>query len=614
MTSIDETEIDPAFADDRRTVGTEEPLPVGAFGQLDGHGDQHPTTTDHDPGLLHRHEAGERREQRVVFAESDDLRLDRRRRGTLFHRFEMRREDFVHLGSRPQRRDRGMLGRGGGESDRNPSLVPTRAGVAGDHHGSFDRTARRGVVPRVNEDRLRVEEIREEAGRILRKDVEGLDAFDRDLDVGEHRGRDPRRETFDDLVRAVGEKHVVRGATTFAGERIEQVSIDTVADAEREDPGGPSVVAHRLDDAAVVPHVAIGQEHHDPHRGRHGSFHEAGLSDLEAAFPVQGQPATEQFDVGVLVLHGRKRDRHRQRETKTLPDHEPGPSAVHHDGGIGHRHRDHPPVRREIRETCRIRHRVRIALDERLIDRLHHLGAATTRETVHEVPRELAILFGRRSGFGPEDPGLPRERDQIEGVVRPHALDRLRDHGLRLLERETPHRARGVEHEDELPRSNVLVDDASRGCEHHREISARDAGDVRSRKGSIRVGRHMGEDALRDRVVLKSPSQDEVAIRDRVTAGEGDVDATDALRPLEDLVQRRLDRGDRHAAGVEADVDRDVVTGPSVRTHRHRGDPTRIRNLVGVLGEAVARRRRLGKPPHEPPPADLAEAVLIEGE
>ncbi len=124
----------------------------------------------------------------------------------------------------------------------------------------------------------------------------------------------------------------------------------------------------------------------------------------------------------------------------------------------------------------------------------------------------------------------------------------------------------------------------------------------------------MGEDALGDRIVLESPSKDEVAIRNRVPTGEGDVDATDALRTLQDLVQRRLDRGDRNAPGVEADVDRDVVAGPLVRTDRHRRDPARIRNLIGVRGEAVSGCGRFGKPPDEPTPRDLTETVRVERE
>ena len=331
MSGIDESEIDAAFANDRRTVRPEETLPIGAFGQFDGDGDQHRTTTDHDPGLLHRHEAGERREQRVVLAETHDVGLDRRRRGTLLDRFEVRREDVVDLRSRPQRRDRAMVRRRGRESNRYPSLVGTRAGVPGDHHGAFDRATGRGGVPGMNEDRLCIEEVRKQSGGILRQDVEGLDAFDRDFDVGEHRGRDPRGEAFDDFVRAIREEHVVGRATTFARQLVEQVSIDAVADAEGEDPGGAGVVPNRLNDATVVPDVSVGQERHDPHRRGEGPFRESGLRDLEASLAVDGQPATEKFDVGILVLHGRKGDRHREREAKTVSNHEPGPAAVHHD-------------------------------------------------------------------------------------------------------------------------------------------------------------------------------------------------------------------------------------------------------------------------------------------
>ena len=120
----------------------------------------------------------------------------------------------------------------------------------------------------------------------------------------------------------------------------------------------------------------------------------------------------------------------------------------------------------------------------------------------------------------------------------------------------------------------------------------------------------MREDALRDRVVLQAPTKHEVSIGDLPTLRERDGETAGSIPGLDDLMQRSLDRSDRDATGVDLDVDLDVVSGSHGRSHRHRSDAVRVRNLIGRLGESATGLDGPGHVPGEPPPIDLSEALV----
>ena len=602
--------------DTRRAVGPEEALPVRPLGQLDRDGHHPRPATDDDPRLLDRDEAREGRHQRVPPTESDDLRLDCRWRRSLFHGQEVRGQDVLDLGPAPERRDRGMVGRLGLEPDRDSTLVATCTGVPRDDHRTVDRR-RRDVVAGMEQDRACVEEIRQETGWVARQQVERGDALHPNLDVGEDRRLESLHEPIHHGVRTIGQEHVVHGAAALPGHRIEQETVRAVPDAEREHPRGPGVLANGLHDALVVPDVAVGQEDDDPHRRGDRLLDEARLGHFVAPQAVDDRPPTVQLDQRVGILDRGQDDRKAHRDAQPLAHRQPSTVPIDLQRRVRRGDRDHPAVRRRVGQFDRAG-KGRTVLDEGASDRLHHLGAPAPFDPVDESLCREAVLLRRGSRRLPEDLGPSREGDDVEGVVRSHRIDRLPHHGLRLLDREPAHRSRGVQDEDEFTRTNLLGRHPGGRRQHHREVAARlhalvgrGAGDQEFR--SIAHG-HVGEDALRDRVVGQSPPKDEVPVGDRLAVGEGDADAIVPDPGFHHLVQRRLDRLDGDATRVDRDRDRDVVTRPDVGTHRHRGDPARVRHLVGVGREPCAGLLRDRRLPVEPAIADPAVSTLQERE
>ena len=99
----------------------------------------------------------------------------------------MRGKNVVDLRSTPQRRDHRVVIVGRRKDHWNPTFVRTGGGLAGDSHHTLHGPIRRWSVPRVKDDRGRIEKVGQQSLWVLRKHFECLDAFDHDFDIGEQR-------------------------------------------------------------------------------------------------------------------------------------------------------------------------------------------------------------------------------------------------------------------------------------------------------------------------------------------------------------------------------------------------------------------------------------------
>ena len=142
-------------------------------------------------------------------------------------------------------------------------------------------------------------------------------------------------------------------------------------------------------------------------------------------------------------------------------------------------------------------------------NRVHHFGPTAAGEALDELPGRLAVLRGGWLRIRPEDRRLARECDHVEGVPVTHRVDRPRDHGLALLDRETAHGTRGVEDEDQFTSADLLRFNPGGRGDHHAQISARDnrGVELKFRAGGREDSRcDVGEHAFSNRVVLQPPT------------------------------------------------------------------------------------------------------------
>ncbi len=109
---------------------------------------------------------------------------------------------------------------------------------------------------------------------------------------------------------------------------------------------------------------------------------------------------------------------------------------------------------------------------ERGFDGFHHLGAARTIARTKKRLGLSQVLASRRHWFGKQDTGVARKSDEVERVSRIETVERELHRLLRLLDRESAHRARRVEHKHELLWRHVCNRDAVGWLQNHREETA----------------------------------------------------------------------------------------------------------------------------------------------
>ncbi len=198
---------------------------------------------------------------------------------------------------------------------------------------------------------------------------------------------------------------------------------------------------------------------------------------------------------------------------------------------------------------------------ERRADGLHHLGPARAVARFEELARGLQVLGRGPNGLGEEDVRVAGKGDQVEGVVGVESVEREADALLGLLDRETGHRARRVDNEDELLRRDALGGDAVGRLEDEGEEAA-----------ALVVVR---EERVLDLPARDLVGEDEVAVRDLVALREPHDGAVRRGALDLDLVERRDHLLDGQA-GVDRDFERDVVAGTTAGRHR-RYDLRRLR-------------------------------------
>ena len=301
----------------------EDTLPRDAVGQLDRDGDQHGLAADGHSRLLDRHEARERRHDRELLAEGDDALLDRLRHSTTLDRLEVRGEDVVYFGPRPQRRDDIMAIVDLGQVKLQHALVRACTRPPPD---SQRAPARPGIAA-VDDKRLDVEEVGDPCR--VRYKIDHLQAVgEGQRDVRQDRRLDAPGEAGDRLVGIGIQQDELRLAAAGAGHAVEQVAVDAVADPEGEDPGSVGVASDGVDDRHVVADVPVGQEQRQAH-GPDGLLLVIGPVEPHAvgdefATAVDGAPLPGEAHVDAM----RREDRRQvavepQAECEVLVDRDP---------------------------------------------------------------------------------------------------------------------------------------------------------------------------------------------------------------------------------------------------------------------------------------------------
>src|SRR5207302_1069034 len=148
----------------------------------------------------------------------------------------------------------------------------------------------------------------------------------------------------------------------------------------------------------------------------------------------------------------------------------------------------------------------------------------------------------------------------------------------RFLEREAPHGARGVEHEDEFLGLDVGFGQTGGRLQDHSEVAA-------SALGTSGSGR--AENGVCDLGAGDVIFENEVFVRDHSFVAQADAGAAGALTINFDVVRFGTDilNGD---AGIEREFHRDVVTGARAFGGDPRGDVRCVRNAIGVGRPAAA--------------------------
>ena len=474
-----------------------------------------------------------------------------------------------------------------GEGDRNRALPRARARAAAQR----DRAARGAVEATDQHQRLDIVEIGQASARGQQL-AHAERRVDRKLEIGEHRRIDAPHETVDDGVGVLGERDDLRDAAAGARHIVKQEAIDRSADPEAEHTRCARVVVHGLDHRLVVPDVAVGEEE-DEARARVGVLEARGARDEHALAVLRGPRALEQHREALRVLgqdHGDLGEHAPPCSIGCGAGVDPPARAVDRHRAGGHGDREAAAIGGQ-REKLRRLDAAAPRLYERRVDRGHHLGAAAAGRTRDELVGRRDVLRGRGLRLGPQHRGVACEGDDVEGVVRAHARDRLARKLLRLLDREAVHRSRHIEHEHELARSDLGGCDARGRLEHEREETA-------LRVGVARV-RGVREERRLDGAAAGVPTQHEVAVRNRLLVDERDHALRGRIAVDAHLVLHALDRAERRAARVDRDLHRDVVARARLGTRRHRRDLVGVGNLVGRIRESRSARRALRGGGHE---------------
>ena len=146
---------------------------------------------------------------------------------------------------------------------------------------------------------------------------------------------------------------------------------------------------------------------------------------------------------------------------------------------------------------------------ERGLDALDHHGSAAAAEAVDVVEAALDVPPRRFDGFAAQLGGVGAEADDLEGVAGLHGAEGAAHRVLGLLHRLAAHRARAVEHEDELDGLALEVAGLGRRDEHQAEH----AGAV-----AVVVRDHAAADAARGDLV----AEHEVLVGHGVGVSEAD--------------------------------------------------------------------------------------------
>src|SRR5262245_54856281 len=92
---------------------------------------------------------------------------------------------------------------------------------------------------------------------------------------------------------------------------------------------------------------------------------------------------------------------------------------------------------------------------ERGANGVHHLGSARSLKGREKTLRTLQVFSRRWDRLRKQNVSVAGEGDQVESVVRIEAVESEFHRLLRFFNRETLHRTRSVEHEDQFFRRDI---------------------------------------------------------------------------------------------------------------------------------------------------------------
>ena len=293
-----------------------------------------------------------------------------------------------------------------------------RAGRSSTTHDDFAR--RRAIEAAHQHDRFRIEEI----GQVIatwKYIVDTKRWIDREFNVGQHRRIDATHQAINHGIRIVRERDDFAHATSRTRHFFEQEAVDAVADTETEDARRTRVVAHRLHNRLVISDVAIGQEE-DESCARVGIFKSRALRNEDtisiACFPC----AINKQCFTLRARWNRNLDNRANRAAFTRV-HRPTVRNTREFACI-HNHANRATIRRKIKQLRGL-HAAATFLDERRVDRGHHLGSARAIRAINKHIRRALVLFGCRLWFRPKHARRASKRHHVERVVCAHASDRF---------------------------------------------------------------------------------------------------------------------------------------------------------------------------------------------
>src|SRR5262249_16767674 len=199
---------------------------------------------------------------------------------------------------------------------------------------------------------------------------------------------------------------------------------------------------------------------------------------------------------------------------------------------------------------------------ERRANGLHHLGPARSLTRREKTLRPKQVFSRRMDRLRKQNVSVAGEGDQVEGVLWIEIVERQLHRLLRLFNREPFHRTRSVEHEDQFFRRDVCGGHALRRLQYQCKESAPRAAVSHNGVGNLLARDVEFEDEVfvwNCRLILQSHDG-------AMVVGTGDI-----------YFMQRGFQPTNWDAGVEFDLDRDVVSRARVLWSDHWRDARGVR-------------------------------------